>query len=79
MSYLVLTIVYFFTSLLYIFWPIAVLVMLTKVFNFKIALPSTIVITILIASLGHPAFLFAGAIVLLISILFYLIGDYLIW
>ena len=79
MSYIVLGIAYFFTSLLYIFWPIATLVMLTKVSNFKIALPVTIVITTAIALLGHQAFLFVGVLVLVTSIFFYLIGDYLVW
>ena len=79
MSYIILGITYFFTSLLYILWPVALLVMLTKVSKFKIALPITIVISVSAFLLGHQAFLLAGAIVFLISILFYLIGDYLIW
>jgi hypothetical protein len=53
--------------------------MLTKVSKFKIALPITIVISVLVFLLGHQFFLLVGAIVFLISILFYLIGDYLIW
>jgi len=79
MSYIILGITYFFTSLLYILWPVALLVMLTKVSKFKIALPITIVIYVSAFLLGYQAFLLAGAIVFLISILFYLIGDYVIW
>jgi hypothetical protein len=77
MLYLELASLASFAYLLYIIWPIALVIALIKLTqNFKIALFTTGTTFIISYSIGEAVFAAVGGLAAIFSFLYFLIGDY---